>query len=76
MLYVLIGEDAPNALDKRLAARGEHVARLQALQADGRLVLAGPCPAIDANDPGPAGFTGSVGGSWYWNCTFMPTMLS
>ena len=60
MLYVLIGEDAPNALDKRLAARGEHVARLQALQADGRLVLAGPCPAIDANDPGPAGFTGSV----------------
>ena len=46
----------------RLAARGEHVARLQALQADGRLVLAGPCPAIDANDPGPAGFTGSVGG--------------
>ena len=60
MLYVLIGEDAPGSLDKRLAARGEHVARLQALQADGRLVLAGPCPAIDANDPGPAGFTGSV----------------
>ena len=60
MLYVLIGEDAPNALDKRLAARGEHVARLQALQADGRLVLAGPCPAIDSPDPGPAGFSGSV----------------
>ena len=51
MLYVLIGEDAPNALDKRLAARGEHVARLQALQADGRLVLAGPCPALDTAAP-------------------------
>lgn len=60
MLYVLIGEDAPGSLDKRLAARPEHVARLQALQADGRLVLAGPCPAVDSPDPGPAGFTGSV----------------
>ncbi|WP_374260218.1 YciI family protein [Zoogloea sp.] len=60
MLYVLIGEDAPGTLDKRLAVRPEHVARLQALQADGRLVLAGPCPAIDSPDPGPAGFTGSV----------------
>ena len=60
MLYVLIGEDAPGSLEKRLAARPEHVARLQALQADGRLILAGPCPAIDSPDPGPAGFTGSV----------------
>lgn len=60
MLYVLIGEDASGTLDKRLAVRPEHVARLQALQADGRLVLAGPCPAIDSPDPGPAGFTGSV----------------
>lgn len=60
MLYVLIGEDAPGSLDKRLAARTEHVSRLQALQAEGRLLLAGPCPAIDALDPGPAGFTGSV----------------
>ena len=60
MLYVLIGEDAPGTLDKRLAVRPEHVARLQALQADGRLVLAGPCPAIDSPDPGPAGFTGSL----------------
>lgn len=60
MLYVLIGEDAPGSLDKRLAARPEHVARLQALQAEGRLVLAGPCPAVDSPDPGPAGFTGSV----------------
>ena len=60
MLYVLIGEDAPGSLDKRLAARPEHVARLQALLAEGRLVLAGPCPAVDSPDPGPAGFTGSV----------------
>lgn len=60
MLYALIGEDAPNTLEQRLAVRGEHLARLQALQADGRLVLAGPCPAIDSPDPGPAGFTGSV----------------
>jgi uncharacterized protein YciI len=60
MLYVVIGEDRPDSLDKRLAARAAHLARLQALQAEGRLVLAGPCPAIDAPDPGPAGFTGSV----------------
>ena len=60
MLYVIIGEDTPGTLDKRLAARPEHVARLQALQADGRLILAGPCPAIDSPDPGPAGFSGSV----------------
>ena len=60
MLYVIIGEDIPGTLDQRLAARPEHVARLQALQADGRLILAGPCPAIDSPDPGPAGFSGSV----------------
>ena len=60
MLYVIIGEDTPGTLDKRLAARPEHVARLQALQAEGRLILAGPCPAIDSPDPGPAGFSGSV----------------
>ena len=60
MLYVIIGEDTPGTLDQRLAARQEHVARLQALQADGRLILAGPCPAIDSPDPGPAGFSGSV----------------
>lgn len=60
MLYALIGEDAPNSLEKRLAVRAEHLARLQALQADGRLILAGPCPAVDSPDPGPAGFTGSV----------------
>lgn len=60
MLYVIIGEDRPGTLDQRLAARPDHVARLQALQADGRLILAGPCPAIDSPDPGPAGFSGSV----------------
>ena len=60
MLYVIIGEDRPGTLDRRLAARPEHLARLQALQAEGRLILAGPCPAIDSPDPGPAGFSGSV----------------
>jgi uncharacterized protein len=60
MLYVIFGEDRPGTLDQRLAARPAHVERLQALQADGRLILAGPCPAIDSPDPGPAGFSGSV----------------
>lgn len=60
MLYALIGEDAPNSLDTRLAVRPGHVARLKVLQAEGRLVLAGPFPAIDSPDPGPAGFTGSL----------------
>lgn len=60
MLYAIIGYDAPNSLDKRLAARPEHLARLQALQDEGRLLLAGPFPAVDAIDPGPAGFTGTL----------------
>ncbi|MBK6974914.1 MAG: YciI family protein [Sterolibacteriaceae bacterium] len=60
MLYALIGEDVPNSLDKRLAARPNHVARLKALQSEGRLILAGPFPAIDSPDPGPAGFSGSL----------------
>ncbi|WP_017941213.1 MULTISPECIES: YciI family protein [unclassified Thioalkalivibrio] len=60
MLYMIQGQDAPDSLDARLAARPEHVARLQALRDDGRLILAGPFPAIDSNDPGPAGFTGSL----------------
>ncbi|MGB7989709.1 MAG: YciI family protein [Candidatus Methylophosphatis roskildensis] len=60
MLYALIGEDVPNSLDKRLAARPDHVARLKALQSEGRLILAGPFPAIDSPDPGPAGFSGSL----------------
>ena len=60
MLYPHIGEDAPGTLDTRMAVRPGHVARLQALQADGRLILAGPCPAVDSPDPGPAGFSGSL----------------
>jgi hypothetical protein len=60
MLYAIIGEDAPDSLEKRLAARPAHLARLDALQQDGRLTLAGPFPAIDSPDPGPAGFSGSL----------------
>ncbi len=60
MRYVIIGRDVPNSLEQRLAARPDHLARLTALRDAGRLVLAGPCPAIDAADPGPAGFSGSV----------------
>ena len=60
MLYMIQGEDVPGSLDKRLAARPAHLERLQALQAAGRLILAGPCPAVDSPDPGPAGFSGSL----------------
>ncbi len=60
MLYVIIGEDLPGTLAQRLAARPAHVERLQGLQAAGCLILAGPCPAIDSPDPGPAGFSGSI----------------
>jgi hypothetical protein len=60
LLYAIIGQDAPESLELRLASRPAHVARLQALQSEGRLLLAGPFPAEDANDPGKAGFTGSL----------------
>ena len=60
MLYAIVGDDAPDSLEKRLAARPAHLARLDALQRDGRLALAGPFPAIDSPDPGPAGFSGSL----------------
>ncbi|MGE5026907.1 MAG: YciI family protein [Betaproteobacteria bacterium] len=60
MLYAIIGEDAPDSLEKRLAARPAHLERLDALQRDGRLSLAGPFPVIDSHDPGPAGFSGSL----------------
>lgn len=60
MLYAIIGEDVADSLDKRLAARPAHLQRLQALQDQGRLVLAGPNPAIDAENPGSAGFSGSL----------------
>lgn len=60
MFYIIAGEDRPGSLEHRLAARPAHLERLQALQAEGRLLLAGPCPAIDSPDPGPAGFSGSL----------------
>lgn len=60
MLYAITGQDVPDSLTQRLAARPAHLERLQALQAAGRLLLAGPFPAIDSNDPGPAGFSGSL----------------
>lgn len=60
MLYTIVGEDTAGSLDKRLAARPAHLQRLTVLQQAGRLRLAGPFPAIDSIDPGPAGFTGSL----------------
>ena len=60
MLYAIIGEDRPGTLAERLVARPAHLERLKALHDAGRLLAAGPCPAIDSPDPGPAGFTGSV----------------
>lgn len=60
MLYAIFGQDTASSLDKRITARPAHLARLQALQDDGRLLLAGPFPAVDAIDPGAAGFTGSL----------------
>lgn len=60
MLYAITGTDVSGSLDKRLAARPTHLERLQALKNAGRLLLAGPFPAIDSEDPGNAGFTGSL----------------
>ena len=60
MLYAIISEDVPDSLPLRKQARPEHLARLEALSDQGRLQLAGPHPAIDSDDPGPAGFTGSL----------------
>lgn len=60
MFYAIIATDRAGSLAARLAARPEHLARLHALRDAGRLRLAGPCPAIDAEDPGPAGFSGSL----------------
>jgi uncharacterized protein YciI len=60
MLYAIIATDVANSLESRLAARPAHLLRLQQLQSEGRLLLAGPHPAIDSNDPGAAGFTGSL----------------
>ncbi len=60
LYYAIIGEDVPDSLPLRQAARPAHLARLQTLQDEGRLLLAGPFPAIDSPDPGPAGFSGSL----------------
>lgn len=60
MLYMIVGEDVPNSLEQRMAARPAHLARLEALQNAGRIILGGPLPAVDSADPGPAGFTGSL----------------
>lgn len=60
MLYAIISEDVANSLEKRLSVRPAHLARLQTLQDEGRLVLAGPHPAIDSENPAEAGFTGSL----------------
>jgi uncharacterized protein YciI len=60
MWYVIYSTDRPDSLPARQAARTEHLARLQALLDEGRLLLAGPRPAIDSEDPGPAGFQGSL----------------
>ncbi|MGB5096898.1 MAG: YciI family protein [Porticoccaceae bacterium] len=60
MWYVFICEDTPDSLTARLQARPAHLARLEALKAAGRLLVAGPTPAVDADNPGAAGFTGSI----------------
>jgi uncharacterized protein len=60
MWYVFICEDTPNTLVLRLKTRSAHIERLNALKEQGRLLVAGPCPAIDSEDPGEAGFTGSI----------------
>ncbi|HJW07641.1 MAG TPA: YciI family protein [Rhodanobacter sp.] len=60
MWYAIIGTDNANSLEARKSARPAHLARLQQLQEEGRMLLAGPFPAIDAEDPGPAGFSGSL----------------
>lgn len=60
MWYAIIADDIPNSLDKRLKARPDHLSRLNVLQDAGRLFVAGPFPAIDSNEPGAAGFSGSL----------------
>ncbi|RMQ49538.1 YciI-like protein [Pseudomonas cichorii] len=60
MLYAIIATDVADSLEKRLSVRPAHLERLNALKDAGRLVLAGPHPAVDSNDPGPAGFSGSL----------------
>ena len=60
MLYAIISQDVENSLEKRISVRPQHIDRLKRLKEEGRLILAGPHPAIDTNEPGEAGFTGSL----------------
>jgi uncharacterized protein YciI len=60
MWYAIISEDVKDSLEKRLTVRADHLARLETLKQAGKLLIAGPHPAIDSNDPGEAGFTGSL----------------
>ena len=60
MWYVIFSQDVENSLEKRMSVREAHLARLNSLQAEGRLLVAGPMPAIDSENPGDAGFTGST----------------
>jgi hypothetical protein len=60
MLYAIISEDVEDSLERRIGARPKHLERLNKLRDEGRLIIAGPCPAIDSNDPGEAGFSGSL----------------
>ena len=60
MFYVIYSEDVENSLSLRLSVRDKHIGRLKDLQTQGKLLIAGPCPAIDNEDPGEAGFTGSL----------------
>lgn len=60
MWFAIVAEDVENSLERRLATRPAHLARLEALQSAGRLLLAGPFPAVESENPGPAGFTGSL----------------
>ena len=60
MFYAIISQDVEDSLEKMKTVRTDHIARLQALQDEGRLLIAGPHPKIDCEDPGPAGFTGSL----------------
>jgi uncharacterized protein YciI len=60
MWYAIISQDVEDSLDKRASARPDHLARVNKLVDEGRLLVAGPHPAVDSNDPGPAGFTGSL----------------
>ncbi|MEX0430776.1 YciI family protein [Spiribacter insolitus] len=60
MYYAIISEDIEDSLERRIGARPDHLARVEALRDEGRLLVAGPHPAIDSDDPGPAGFSGSL----------------